>query len=116
MIQSRRAFLATATFAAAALAVTAPAIAGKVNAGANGLAISGYDPVAYFTEDAAVPGKGEFTAAHEGATYRFSSAANRDRFLADPAKYTPEIRRLLRFRRLQGLYRAGRSGGFLGCR
>ena len=35
-------------------------------------------------------GKPEFTARHEGATYRFGSAANRDDFLAGPAKYAPQ--------------------------
>ena len=32
----------------------------------------------------------EFQATHEGATYRFASAAHRDAFAADPAKYAPQ--------------------------
>lgn len=55
-----------------------------------GVAVGGYDPVAYFTDKKPVPGKAEFTHDHEGATWRFSSAANRDAFKADPAKYTPQ--------------------------
>jgi len=60
------------------------------NLDASGLALKGYDPVAYFTEKKPQPGKPEFTARHEGATYRFASAANRDAFAAAPAKYAPQ--------------------------
>jgi YHS domain-containing protein len=55
-----------------------------------GVAVGGYDPVAYFTEKKPVPGKAEFTHEHEGAVWRFSSAANRDAFKAAPAKYAPQ--------------------------
>jgi YHS domain-containing protein len=60
------------------------------NVDPSGLALKGYDPVAYFTEGKPVPGKAEFNASHEGATYRFASAANRDAFLAAPGKYAPQ--------------------------
>jgi YHS domain-containing protein len=72
-----------------ALAMTAYA-AGETNIDASGLALKGYDPVAYFAEKKPVPGRPEFTAVHEGATYRFASAANRDAFAAAPAKYAPQ--------------------------
>ena len=71
------------------LAVTAYA-AGENNVDSSGLALKGYDPVAYFTEKKPVAGKPEFTARHEGATYRFASAANRDAFAAAPEKYAPQ--------------------------
>jgi YHS domain-containing protein len=64
--------------------------AGETNADSSGLALKGYDPVAYFTEGKPVRGTPEFTATHEGATYRFASAANRDAFAAAPAKYAPQ--------------------------
>lgn len=63
-----------------------------------GFAVSGYDPVAFFDmtpapigqrQPQAVPGKAGITAEYNGARWAFSSAANRDRFLADPAKYAP---------------------------
>lgn len=54
-----------------------------------GLAIRGYDPVAYFTEARAVRGRPEFHHAWHGATWRFASAAHRDAFAADPARYAP---------------------------
>jgi YHS domain-containing protein len=62
----------------------------QTNVDASGLALKGHDPVAYFTEGKPVRGKPEYTATHDGATYRFSSAASRDAFLAAPAKYAPQ--------------------------
>jgi YHS domain-containing protein len=64
--------------------------AGENNLDSSGLALQGYDPVAYFTEQKPVRGKPEFTAQHEGATYRFANAANRDAFAAAPGKYAPQ--------------------------
>ena len=55
-----------------------------------GAAIRGYDPVAYFTDGKPVKGKGEFTHQWKGATWRFASAANRERFAAAPEKYAPQ--------------------------
>lgn len=55
-----------------------------------GLAVAGYDPVAYFTDGKAVEGSSEFTAEWKGATWRFASAAHRDQFKADPDKYAPQ--------------------------
>jgi YHS domain-containing protein len=57
---------------------------------ANGAAIGGYDPVAYFTEKKPVKGNPQFTAEWKGAVWHFASAANRDLFKADPAKYAPQ--------------------------
>jgi YHS domain-containing protein len=55
-----------------------------------GVAVGGYDPVAYFTDGKPVAGTTEFTLEHGGAVWRFASAANRDAFKADPAKYAPQ--------------------------
>lgn len=60
------------------------------NISKSGLAIEGYDPVAYFTASKAVEGKKEFSAADAGVTYYFTSAQNRDQFKADPARYKPQ--------------------------
>lgn len=62
----------------------------EINLDQTGLAIQGYDPVAYFTDGKAIAGKAEITAAHDGATYRFATTAHRDAFVADPAKYLPQ--------------------------
>ena len=56
---------------------------------ANDVILAGHDAVAYFTENKPVVGSAEFTAQHDGAVYRFASAANRDLFQADPDKYAP---------------------------
>lgn len=58
--------------------------------GDNGLAIHGTDPVAYFTEGAAVTGSPEFTYDWGNATWQFASAENRDRFVANPQQYAPQ--------------------------
>lgn len=54
-----------------------------------GVALHGYDVVAYFDEKA-VAGQPEFTAKHEGLTFLFSSKANLDKFVAAPAQYLPQ--------------------------
>jgi len=56
----------------------------------NGLAIEGYDPVAYFTIHKAVKGKKEFAVYDQGATYYFSSAENKELFKKNPAQYEPQ--------------------------
>lgn len=56
----------------------------------NGIAVHGYDVVAYFTQGKPIVGNAAFTAQHEGATYQFASAENRDLFAADPAKFAPQ--------------------------
>ncbi len=54
------------------------------------LAIDGYDPVSYFTQDKPVEGKGNIVANHRGVTFRFASESNREIFLKDPQMYVPE--------------------------
>lgn len=54
-----------------------------------GVAIKGYDPVAYFTEGKPVKGSKEFTAMFKGAAWHFSSAENKAKFEAEPEKYAP---------------------------
>jgi YHS domain-containing protein len=57
----------------------------------NGVAIRGADPVAYFTENAYVQGDAAHAAEWAGATWHFSSAENKDKFVADPTAYAPEF-------------------------
>jgi len=86
-----RTSILTALALAVSLFVSAPAGAAEaVYSNWLGRAIAGYDPVAYFTEGKAVEGKGAFTAEWMGADWRFSSAANRDLFMAMPEKYAPK--------------------------
>jgi YHS domain-containing protein len=55
-----------------------------------GLAIEGYDPVAYFTQQKAVEGKKEISLTNDGVTYHFATTQDRDLFKANPAKYEPQ--------------------------
>ncbi len=71
-----------------ALAVAADP-APPVNADAQGLAIGGYDPTAYFTAGRAVQGVAGHGFRWNGATWRFASAEARARFVADPDAYAP---------------------------
>jgi hypothetical protein len=57
----------------------------------SGLAISGFDPVAYFTDAEALAGKGEFEQVVAGAVWRFRSEGNRAAFVADPDVYMPRF-------------------------
>jgi len=60
-----------------------------LNLDKNGLAVQGYDPVAFFTENKPVKGRMEFTSVHNGATYYFASAEDKARFDKEPSKYEP---------------------------
>jgi YHS domain-containing protein len=64
--------------------------ADNVNTTFSGVAIKGYDPVAYHTEGRAVEGKSKFSYNWNDAKWYFSSAENRDLFAADPERYAPQ--------------------------
>jgi YHS domain-containing protein len=61
-----------------------------VNAGSDGIAIKGYDPVAYFTMSKPVKGSDQFTYEWKGAKWLFSNREHLDLFSADPDKYAPQ--------------------------
>jgi len=56
-----------------------------------GLAIEGYDPVAYFAEARAEPGRQDFEASEAGAVWRFRNEGNRASFVAHPEIYGPQF-------------------------
>jgi hypothetical protein len=56
-----------------------------------GLAIHGYDPIAYFTDGAPRLGKGQFEYRHAGAVWRFRNVGNLGAFAADPDVYMPRF-------------------------
>jgi YHS domain-containing protein len=64
--------------------------ASSINKGSDGLALKGYDVVAYFIKNKPVKGNKEFQHEWMGATWQFSSASNRDLFAASPTKYAPQ--------------------------
>ncbi len=68
-----------------------PASAGEPEIFARGgVAISGYDPVAYFTEGRPVMGKSGHALHWRGATWYFASAAAMEAFEMNPAAYAPQ--------------------------
>lgn len=88
---TRRSLLAFALAAPAAGVLARAARAGTAPVYAeDGIAIDGTDPVAYFTEGRPVEGSAAHELAWRGATWRFSSEANRAAFEADPEAYAPQ--------------------------
>ena len=57
----------------------------------SGLAIEGFDPVAYFTDSRATQGVADFEARARGAVWRFRNEGNRASFVAHPEIYGPQF-------------------------
>ncbi len=55
-----------------------------------GVAIAGYDTVAYHQSNEAVPGDSDFSYYWKDAHWHFSSAENRMRFVQNPDRYAPQ--------------------------
>ncbi len=78
--------------AAVFFSVAAPALAeakSEIYKNWRGVAIKGYDPVAFHTEGKPVKGASDYELKWKDAKWRFASAENRDLFEADPEKYAP---------------------------
>jgi YHS domain-containing protein len=94
---SRTTLAAMFVLAMGASAMSVPAFAidenstAAVNVDAKGVAMRGYDPVAYFTAKMPTAGDAKFSAKHDGMTFHFASAENRAMFKASPAKYVPQF-------------------------
>ncbi len=56
-----------------------------------GLAIGGYDPVAFFADHKPEAGRAEFELRHAGVVWRFSNLGNREAFAGDPEVYMPQF-------------------------
>lgn len=56
----------------------------------DGIAINGYDPVAYFTQGKPVQGSAEHAVDWNGSTWHFSSAENRAKFEMNADGYAPQ--------------------------
>ena len=86
-----RSALAFGLAATASLALAPAAFAQKLFFGSvKGVAVSGYDPVAYFTEGKPVKGNPAIKVTHAGADWYFASAANQQAFSLAPDKYMPQ--------------------------
>jgi hypothetical protein len=84
--QVRRSRLAVSLIALLFVGVAATAVHGDEVR----LAISGYDPVAYFTDGKPVVGVSQFEHVWHDARWRFASAAHRDAFIQGPNRYAPQ--------------------------
>jgi YHS domain-containing protein len=62
-----------------------------LNLDSNGVAIQGYDPVAFFTDNRPVKGNSQFQADYHGAKYYFASAEHKAAFDNEPSKYEPQF-------------------------
>ncbi len=61
-----------------------------VNKTSDGVAIKGYDPVAYFTDGKPVKGNRAFEYIWMGAEWHFTSAGHKDLFIKNPERYAPK--------------------------
>jgi YHS domain-containing protein len=69
---------------------TTAAVNKQVNTDAFGIAIQGYDTVAYHTQGRPVKGKNEFAFKWNDAVWHFANAENRDLFAENPERYAPQ--------------------------
>jgi hypothetical protein len=85
------AFIALLSAAATALAAHAATTERLVADRYTGLAIGGFDPVAYFTDAQPLVGQPGFEAAGAGAVWRFRNEGNRAVFVNHPDIYSPQF-------------------------
>jgi YHS domain-containing protein len=62
-----------------------------LNLDRSGVALQGYDPVAFFTDNRPVKGNSQFVSEYKGARYQFTSSDHKATFDKDPAKYEPQF-------------------------
>ena len=67
-----------------------PNDANLIQSNEEGVALDGYDTVAYFNQEKAVKGTAKYNCEYQNKTWYFSSAENRDAFLSNPEKFTPQ--------------------------
>lgn len=70
---------------------TFAAAKGLLNLDRKGVAIQGYDPVAFFTDSRPVKGNPQFQSDYNGAKYYFASAEHKAAFDKEPGKYEPQF-------------------------
>lgn len=95
----RRGLMASALIMACAFSVATPSLAfaqdqnsvAAINVDAQGIALHGYDPVAYFKAKKPTLGLANLTHTFDGGTYRFSNLSNLEKFKANPTKYAPQF-------------------------
>ena len=90
---STRNFLFLALFIGVVVGIAACSKANdfaSVNTNAEGIALHGFDAVAYFAVDTAVEGNGAYEFAWNGAKWLFANAENLEKFKQNPESYAPQ--------------------------
>lgn len=88
---NRRTFLISAAAAPAAFSLATPALAKTPEIYApDGIAMKGYDTVAYFKQETHVKGNASFKTNWKGAEWHFASAENLADFTASPEAFAPQ--------------------------
>lgn len=88
---SKRNVLAVAILVLTAICIGSPAAAEPMSpVPGKRVALSGYDPVAYFTVGRPEKGSSEFWFAFDDAVYLFASGEHRATFAKDPVRYAPQ--------------------------
>jgi len=68
----------------------------------DGVALRGYDPVAYFASAEPQKGQAQYSYEYKGSKFYFASDANRRAFMAMPEKYAPQFGGYCAFGTAQG--------------
>ena len=87
---TRRSLIALSVFAVWPASAADSQKADPVNHTRGGIAIQGFDPVAYFTDSKPMKGDAKFSYTWRGALWQFASAQHRDLFAQNPEKYAPQ--------------------------
>src|SRR5262245_18355123 len=88
---SRRSILLGLPIGVLAAAARAPLAAETAPVPGKRLALTGYDPVSYFTDGHPEKGPAEYQASYDDATYWFRNPEHRALFAADPDHYAPQF-------------------------
>ena len=64
-------------------------MSGRWNTNVDGVALDGYDPVAYHAMHDAVRGMADLAVEHDGVRFLFASDEHRDAFREEPERYAP---------------------------
>jgi YHS domain-containing protein len=83
-------FLFAVLFFIALYSVSCTSVISRVNVDENGVAMKGFDPVAYFTVGEPVKGNEKISYEWKGATWLFSSNDHKSLFIQNPEGYAPQ--------------------------
>ena len=78
------------SYVALILSCSTPASITPINMTPDGVAIKGYDPVAYFTMGRPVQGQEEFQYQWQGASWFFANQGHLEMFQENPERYAPQ--------------------------